>query len=179
MQKLFIVGIALLLVGGGCATPSVPDTTSVSTLQYTLPADGSITVSTRTINPVAGASFVDAEALFAQAEECGYARDASYYVDIENLFVGAPQEQYTFTIAGDYEMPTWTVTLMPNAPAYESTESFKQDFDICAVGGTMYPTDLSTSTLLFAASCGSGYSGGKENGCDAIRDAIATTLTID
>ncbi len=182
MRNLLILSIALLLVGGGCAGSSAPTSEpwSLSPLQYTLPADGKISVTTETILPDGtDASLIDAETLYTQAEECGYARDASYYLDLERLFAGTAQQRYTFTIAGDYEMPTWTVTLAPNVPAYGTLESFKQDFDICAAGGTLYPTAVSASTLLFAGSCGSGYSAGKENGCDVIRTAVAPTLKID
>lgn len=166
------VGVMILL-GAGCASKEA-QTSSVA-LGYTLPSDGSITVTSTSVN---AKDLVKADALFAQADECGYARSAEYYLDIENLFNSATGVRYTFAIAGDYEMPTWTVTVLPNAPAYTALESFKTDFDICAVGGTLYPQQIGTSSLLFSGSCGSGYSAGKKNGCDVIRKAVEPTLTV-
>lgn len=175
MLKRFLGPVAMMvLLGGGCV-PQGTQETSV-TLGYTLPSDGSITVTSVSVD---AEDLVNADALLAQAGECGYARTADYYLDIENLFDGAKGVRYTFKIAGDYEMPTWTVTVLPNAPAYASLESFKTDFDICAVGGTLYPQQMSTNALLFTNSCGSGYSGGKENGCDVIRTAVESTLTVE
>ncbi len=174
MIKRFL-GLAamMMFLGAGCGAPGA-QTTDVA-LGYTLPSDGSITV---TSVSVSADDVVNADMLLAQAEECGYARAAEYYLDIENLFSGTKGVQYTFKIAGDYEMPTWTVTVLPNAPAYAEGESFKGDFDMCAAGGSLYPKNVSPNALLFTGSCGSGYSGGKENGCEAIRAAIESTLTI-
>lgn len=173
MMKRFLGPVAIMvLLGAGC-TPGA-QTTEVA-LGYTLPSDGSITVTSVSVN---ADDVVNANTLLAQAEECGYARSAEYYLDIENLFSGAKGTQYTFKIAGDYEMPTWTVTVLPNAPVYTEIESFKGDFDICAAGGNLYPKNVSADALLFTDSCGSGYSEGKENGCDAIRAAVESTLTM-
>lgn len=181
MRKLLLAtGAALVMVGGGCAGGGEEsDSWGMSVPGFTLPADGSITVATKGVRNDPGKSLVSAEELYTMAEECGYARDVSYYTDIESLYIGVYKQEYTFTIAGDYEMPTWTVTVMPNRPGYTSLESFKQDFDVCSAGGDMYPEALSSGTLMFVSSCGSGYSGGKENGCEIIRAAIEPTLTID
>lgn len=181
MQKVIVgVGAVLLLAGGGCAGSEGADSWGLSALNYTLPEDGSITITSESVRPEKpNESLILADTLYVQALECGNARDPQYYADLENLFVGKFQQKYTFAIAGDYEMPTWTVTLMSNSPAYTSLESFKKDFDICAVGGYLYPKAMSTSTLMFTDSCGSGYSGGKENGCDAIRQAVESTLSIE
>jgi hypothetical protein len=174
MLKRFLGPVAMMvLLGGGCV-PQGTQETSV-TLGYTLPSDGSITVTSASVD---AEDVVKADALLAQADECGYARSADYYVDLENMFDGAKGVKYTFKIAGDYEMPTWTVTVLPNTPVYTSLESFKNDFDICAAGGDLYPKQVSTEALLFTESCGSGYSAGKENGCDAIRAAVESTLTV-
>lgn len=163
---------ALVLLGAGCtASPTTP----TASLAYTLPSDGSISVTTKSVD---ASTLVSADDLLAQATECGEERAAQYYLDIENTFTGMTGTEYTFTIAGDYEMPTWTVTVLPNAPAYNTQESFKKDFDICAAGGDLYPKNMNANALMFAASCGSGYSGGKENGCSAIRTAIESTLSL-
>ena len=173
MVKRFLGPVAMMvLLGGGCAGGAE---TASPTLGYTLPSDGSITVTSVAVN---ADDVVKADALLAQAAECGYARTADYYLDIAQLFTGAKGTKYTFAIAGNYEMPTWTVTVLPNAPAYGSLESFKADFDMCAVGGDLYPKQVGTETLLFANSCGSGYSAGKKNGCDAIRTVVEPTLTV-
>lgn len=172
MKRIVGVFATLVLLGGGCAGGAK---TAAPTLGYTLPSDGSITVTSATVN---AEDVVKADALLAQAAECGYNRSASYYLDTAALFTGEKGTRYTFTIAGNYEMPTWTVTVLPNAATYSSLEGFKTDFDICAVGGALYPTQMSSSSLMFTASCGSGYSGGKKNGCDAIRTAVESTLTI-
>lgn len=173
MMKRFVMsGAALALLGAGCAAQS----SSVATLGYSLPADGSITVTSREVD---ASTLVRADTLFAQAEECGYARAPQYYVDLENLFVGKTGMQYTFAIAGDYEVPTWTVTVLPNAAAYASESLFKSDFDICSAGGSLYPSAVGSANLLFTNSCGSGYSGGKENGCEVVRAAVEPTLSIE
>ncbi len=165
---------ALMFVGGGCAKEAEQ---TAATLKYTLPSDGSISVASKTVD---ASTLVSADALLAQAQECGgFVRDAQYYLDIENTFTGATGTQYTFSIVGEYEMPTWTVTVLPNTPVYSSLESFKTDFDICAVGGALYPKQAGAQTLLFANSCGSGYSAGGENGCDRIRTTIEPTLVIE
>ncbi len=170
-------GIALTLLGAGCsaggpAAPVAPE------LTYVLPSDGSVTVTESTVG---AAGLVDADALLAQATECGYARAPEYYLDIENLFAGMSARQYAFAAVGDYGSPaSWTVTVMPNAPAYGSTESFKRDFDICAVGGGLYPVEAGTSTLLFSGSCGSGYAADdRDVGCDVARKAVEATLSVE
>ena len=136
MKKVtWLIGSALLLVGAGCSSAS-PEQASLE-LTYVLPEDGSVTV---TKNAVAAGQLVNADALLAQATECGFARTAEYYLDIENLFKEKTADQYTFTTTGDYVVPSsWIVTVMPNSPLYSSTASFKQDFDICAAGGDLYP----------------------------------------
>lgn len=174
LKRVFGVMAVVVLLGGGCV-PQGTKTTEV-TLGYTLPSDGSITVTSASVN---AEDLVKADAFLVQAGECGYARSAQYYLDLENLFDGAKGVEYTFTIAGDYEMPTWKVTVLPNVPAYTSAESFKTDFDICAAGGALYPQQVSAEALLFAESCGSGYSGGKKNGCDVIRTAVEPTMSVE
>lgn len=173
---LVAASLAIVLIGGGC-TGSAPSS-SAPTLSYQLPADGSVTVSTSTVDAT---TLVDADALLAQAEECGYARAPEYYLDIENLFAGLTGTRYTFTATGDYGAPTsWTVTVLPNAPVYGSTESFKTDFDICAVGGTLYPVEAGTNALLFSGSCGSGYAADdRDVGCDVARKAVEATLAVE
>lgn len=177
MRNGFVAaGLAIILVGGGC-TGSAPSS-SAPTLSYRLPADGSVTVTETTVDAAAA---VNADALLAQAEECGYARAPEYYLDIENLFAGLTGTRYTFTATGDYGAPTsWTVTVLPNAPAYGSTESFKADFDICAVGGTLYPVEAGANALLFSGSCGSGYAADdRDIGCDVARTAVESTLSVE
>lgn len=179
MQKIAIlVGTAFLVMGAGCSSVT-PEETSME-LSYALPEDGSVTVTTTS---VAAGLLVDADALFAQATECGFARTAEYYLDIENLFKDEMATRYTFTSVGDYADPlSWTVTIMPNTPLYASTDSFKQDFDICAVGGDLYPVTAGTKTLLFTNSCGSGYKEDgetREPGCEIARKAIEPTLSVE
>ena len=178
MRNLFLpIGFALLLLGAGCSNAS-PATDVSLDLSYTLPADGSVTITKSTID---ASEVVKADALFAQATECGYARAVEYYLDIENLFVNKKAEQYVFMSVGDYSAPkTWTVTVLPNTPLYGSTDSFKTDFDICAVGGDMYPFQSGANTLVFTNSCGSGDMNDgeiKESGCDVARNAIEATIT--
>ena len=171
-KRIVMMFATVVLLGGGCAGGVK---TTLPTLGYTLPSDGSITVTSAAVN---GEDIVKADALLAQAAECGYSRSASYYLDTAALFTGEKGTRYTFTIAGNYEMPTWTVTVLPNAATYSSLEGFKTDFDICAAGGDLYPSKVSPDSLMFIAGCGSGYSDGKKNGCDAIRTAVESTLTI-
>ncbi len=173
MKNVFAAGAVILLMGGGCASGGKAAEVS---LVYTLPVDGTITVTSKAVD---ASTLVRADVLLAQAEECGSARSPQYYVDLENLFVGETGMQYTFAVAGDYEMPTWTVTVLPNTASYTDEGLFAGDFGICAAGASMYPSTISSSTLLFIDSCGSGYSGGKENGCDVIRAAIEPTLSIE
>ncbi len=179
MKKVtWLIGSALLLVGAGCSSAS-PEQASLE-LTYVLPEDGSVTV---TKNAVAAGQLVNADALLAQATECGFARTAEYYLDIENLFKEKTADQYTFTTTGDYAVPSsWIVTVMPNSPLYSSTASFKQDFDICAAGGDLYPVTAGSKTLLFSNSCGSGYQKDGETrtpGCDVVREVIEPTLSVE
>jgi hypothetical protein len=175
MLKRILGPLALVvLVGGGCAPQAAQE--SSLTLGYTLPSDGSITVTSAPIN---AKDLVNGGALLLQAEECGYARTADYYLDVENLFDDAKGVEYTFTISGDYAFPTWTVTVLPNAPAYESFESFKMDFNLCSPGGELMPGQSSAEALLFTHSCSYGDEAGKKNGCGTIREIIESTLTLE
>ncbi len=179
MKKIsWLIGSALLLMGAGCSSAS-PDQASLE-LTYTLPDDGSVTVIK---NSVAAGLLVDADLLFTQATECGFARTVEYYLDIENLFKEKMADQYTFTTTGDYADPSsWIVTVMPNSPLYSSTDSFRQDFNVCAVGGDLYPVTAGTKALLFSNSCGSGYQENdetRESGCDVVREVIEPTLFVE
>lgn len=165
----------LLLLGAGCASESRPTPESIT---YTLPSDGSVTV-TRSFLPAS--DVVVANDLLAQAQECGYARDAQYYLDLENLYKWEQAQQYTFSAKGDDGTAgSWTVTTISNAAKYSSFESFKQDFDICAVGGVYYPLAVGDTALVMSSSCGSGYTaeGSSGNsGCEAARDAVLATIS--
>lgn len=169
-MKVLASGLVLAAIGAGCST------NTPFALEYSLPADGSVTVSTASLP---ASSLVRADALLAQAEECGTARSAQYYVDLENLFSGETATRYTFTIEGDYEMPSWTVTVLPNAASYSEPSLFKDDFGICAAGADMYPKLVGANALLFSASCGTGYSDGKENGCAEIKSLVEPTLALE
>lgn len=174
MRNALLAAFCVVLLGGGCVGAS-PSAESQLGFSYVLPADGSVTVSKTT---VAARSLFTADDLFLQATECGFARTADYYLDLENLFTGLNAEQYTFAGAGS-QSASWTVTVMANAPVYSSLESFKTDFDICAAGGKLYPSAVSANTLLFVESCGSGMEDAASTGCEAIRSAIEGTITIE
>ncbi len=177
-KTLLSLGSMIILLGAGCSGASSPSP-ALPDLSFALPSDGSVTVARSTVD---AQTLVDADALFAQATECGFARTADYYLDIENLFAGQSAERYAFTAAGDFAEPsTWTVTVMPDAPAYASTSSFKQDFDICAVGGSLYPVRAESGALIFSDSCGSGYQKDGETraqGCETARKAVEPTIAI-
>ena len=128
------------------------------------------------------ASIFTTSTLFSQAEECGYARDLSYYEDLINNLQNAKAQIYYFeaTPPENYQSNGWMITAIPNVFSYKTLAEFKKDFDICAVGGGLYPLDLNTNTLLFTSSCGSGYADdtGRENGCEVVSEIVGPTIKI-
>ena len=129
---------------------------------------------------VATGNVFTASDLHFAAEECGTAQPLSYYEALVQKFENVDPEFTTFIPTGDYQNPTsWYVLAVPNVPGYRTMEEFRADFDVCAAGG-VYPLRISSSTLLFAPSCGSGYGDGTEReiGCELARDAMEPTLTL-
>lgn len=113
--------------------------------------------------------FGTSSALAAMSQECGMERDAAFYDEQMAKLDGKTALVYDFTAMGDVQAPsTWTVTLVPNVFGYGSTAALKKDFDICAAGGNMYPTDVNEDWLVFESSCGTGYSDDSDRkvGCD-------------
>lgn len=187
MKTYKLLGSAVLgltLLGGGCLGSSdvvVGDRAIDQLITFGEFDDNQIS----TAMPVeeAATSMFAAETLFSQAEECGYARDLSYYIDLMTSLEGVQAQIYTFDAVptDDYQGPTgWTVVAMPNVLGYPSMDSFRTDFNICAVGGNLYPLDFNANTLIFASSCGSGYADdtGRPNGCLTVREQVEPTIVI-
>lgn len=179
-----LVSISLLLVGGGCFNQS----NNVDVGDQ--PIDQLITfgefdedkISTGMPIKELATSIFSADTLLSQAQECGYARTPSFYTDLINNLQGVKTQIYYFeaTPPENFQTNGWTITAIPNVFGYKTLAEFKKDFDICAVGGQLYPLDLNTNTLLFSSSCGSGYADdtGRENGCEVVSEIVGPTIKI-
>lgn len=119
--------------------------------------------------------FFTAEGLYSLAQECGseeeleHFEDLMYEIDDETLF------QYNFEYLGESQGAYgYTLSVMRNVPGYEDYSEFSDDFNICAVGGRLYPLEANDDWLLFGGSCGSGYDDGSglPHGCDLIRESL-------
>lgn len=179
-----LVSISLLLAGGGCLSQS----NSIAVGDQ--PIDQLITVGQFDENKVSvgmpieelAAPIFSATALQSQAKECGTTKELSYYQSLMSKMEGVKSQTFHFAALpdADYQANGWTVTAIPNVFGYNNILEFKADFDICAVGGDLYPLTLNDNTLLFTSSCGSGYADdtGLENGCEVVSEIVGPTIRI-
>ncbi|MEK9156714.1 MAG: hypothetical protein AAB448_01090 [Patescibacteria group bacterium] len=127
-------------------------------------------------------SFVDytEKDLESMSNECGTVHEAGYFENLIEEFSGSEKIVYSFSSTEPSQQGNYRVTIIPNTPGYTRLEDFQKDFDICAVGGDMYPQMISEDWLMFTNSCGSGYDDGSglPPGCDVMRQAIEPTLQL-
>lgn len=103
------------------------------------------------------AELFTAESLEAQAVgDCAKTVDEGYFDTLASAFEGVKGTQYSFK-ANSTETEVYTVTLFPNTTSYGTFESFRNDFEICAVGGEAYPIRLNEEALMFGSGCGAAY----------------------
>lgn len=183
--KIFLSLISFLLIGGGCFSQGNNIEVGNQPIDQLINFGEFDENKISTGMPVEGSTslFFTADALFSQAEECGSARSLSYYQDLMSALENVQAQTYYFEAVPNenYQKPNgWTVTAVPNVLGYQTMESFQADFDICAVGGKLYPLNLNANTLLFSSSCGSGYAddSGRENGCEVVSEAVGPTIKI-
>ena len=112
--------------------------------------------------------------LFEESKNCQTYKSWYYFEDLlRNFSDNDCGVEYNF----DY---LWKVTVIPNKIGYKDLESFKEDFDICGVGGDLYPYLISDNYLLFVSSCKvESYDDyNLLEHCENIRNNIEPTLSI-
>ncbi len=115
--------------------------------------------------------------LLAQAKECGTTVNEEELAGRLQALWSANVRQYDFIPADSGEGEAWIVTMIANNGLYEDLDTFKADFNICEVGGGLYPTRMNDSWLMFYSSCGAGYAEEPTgNTCSDVREAIEPTL---
>lgn len=113
-----------------------------------------VTVTEKTVN---FSDLFTEESLTKQAVgDCGKTIDEGYFASLTEAFQNRTGTQYSFTANG-FESEVYTVTIFPNATHYPGVETFQNDFEICSVGGTTYPSRMNEEALLFTSGCGAGY----------------------
>ncbi|MBU0645866.1 hypothetical protein KJ611_00075 [Patescibacteria group bacterium] len=128
-----------------------------------------------------GAGYFNLTTLSALARECGTTVDSEHLRSIETKLNPLMGVKYIFTYQGESQQANvYVVTVIPNAPGYETLDQFKKDFDFCAVGGDYYPHALSAGWLMFVSSCGSGYrdESGRPVGCEEVEKALGDSLKL-
>lgn len=85
--------------------------------------------------------------LFEESKNCRTNKSWYYF---ENLVKNFDDNDCGIEYNFDY---LWKVTIIPNKIGYKDINSFKEDFDICGVGGDLYPYLISENYLLFVSSC--------------------------
>ncbi|MFA6474708.1 MAG: hypothetical protein WCV88_00730 [Patescibacteria group bacterium] len=123
-----------------------------------------------------------ADQLQSNATECGSQHESGYFDQLVTMFNGTVMTTYDFKYTGASQTAdTFKVTLIPNTAGYTSLDQFKNDWDICATGGSLYPTMLNTDWLLFEDSCGSGFDDGSglPIGCDEVKKVVEPSLKLN
>lgn len=119
------------------------------------------------------------EQLKIMSEECGVEHDEAYFDSLVAEFTNSKEIRYSFNYEEKYQdTKAFTVTLLPNKAEYSSLEEFKNDFDLCAAGGDLYPLKLNEDWLLFVNSCGSGGSD-VDLSCDELRKIVEPSLILN
>lgn len=122
------------------------------------------------------------EKLKKMSDECGVEHNDSYFNKLVEKFSSTKEIVYTFKNKNsNQDSSDFVVTLIPNEAKYSSLDEFQKDFDLCAAGGDLYPTQLSEDWLLFENSCGSGAGNNFENNfsCDEIREIVEPSLKLN
>lgn len=118
--------------------------------------------------------------LESNAKECenGMSTGLAYWGDLSDLFTNANQNisyEYLFSYKGESQDPkNLYVTVVPNAAGWTTMKEFKDNLNVCSVGGNLYPYSMNDQWLVFESSCGSGFDdgSGKPIGCSVIKDTL-------
>lgn len=119
-----------------------------------------------------------AEKLRSMSNECGAEHEEDYFDSLVSEFTNSKEIRYSFNYEEkDQDTRAFTVTLLPNKAEYSSLEEFKNDFNLCAAGGDLYPEQLNKDWLLFINSCGSGSL--KDGSCDEVKKIVELSLKLN
>lgn len=120
--------------------------------------------------------------LSLMSKECSKDNDDDYFDKLVDKFNSSKEISYSFSYReGDEDSRPFVVTLIANEAGYRNLEEFKKDFDLCAAGGDLYPSQLNSDWLLFVSSCGSGAGGEASDdqfSCDTIKKIVEPSLEI-
>ena len=183
MKRSFLLIVTILLVAAGCDN-KVPQNSvtqngaSAEPLGYR--NNPSLFVASKTAFSLENK--FSANTLAAQSEECGTRHSVSYYNDLLTRFGPVQGTEYQFKYKGQsQDSGTYIVTVIPNEVGYADLKSFQDDFNICAVGGNMYPSLISQNYLLFKSGVNSGFDdeSGLPFGSEEIQKFIDPTLKLE
>lgn len=118
------------------------------------------------------------ERLKIMSDECGVVHEEDYFDNLVSQFINTKETTYTFNYINNQSSRPFVLTLLPNKAKYLSLEEFKNDFDLCAAGGDLYPLKLNEDWLLFVNSCGSGGSDANLS-CDELRAIVEPSLILN
>lgn len=172
-------------MGAGCTSTDTPQE-ETATEPAAMEAVEAFTYEMADVPAMETVSFVPfsdlytAETLASQATECGTEFVEGHFEAVYEVFKDATVQKHTFTYLEEAQGPdTYVLYAMANEAGYKTFDEFKADFDICAVGGTAYPSESSSSYLLLSSTCGSGYDdeSGLPHGCTLIQDALTVQIT--
>ncbi len=111
--------------------------------------------------------------LKSMADECGTQPKVGYFEKLITKFNNVNKTVYTFKHTGNNQEGVYTLTLLPNKPAYISLDQFKKDFNVCSTSGNAYPIMLNSRWLLFGSPCGS------NSVCAEIEKVLKPTLKLN
>jgi len=121
------------------------------------------------------------EDLTSMALDCGSESTRGYFDTLVATYKDTSLINYGFEYDGESQRPSgWNIALLPNLMNYSSLEAFQDDFNVCSVGGGLYPEKMNKDWLLFVGSCGSGYAddSGLPIGCDEVRKIVEPTIEL-
>jgi hypothetical protein len=122
------------------------------------------------------------EKLKRMSNGCGVEHDEGYFDKLIAKFKNTKEIVYSFKHKNsEQDSRAFVVTLLPNKAKYLSLEEFKKDFDLCAAGGDLYPTQLNEDWLLFVNSCGSGAANNFDNNfsCEEVKEIVEPSLNLN
>ena len=183
MNKLFLLLIGFAVVLSSCVFGEVMEEEEVEEVEVEevevdtldpLTYDLGGVEADVSVEEVAFGDLFTAAGLEAGATECGTPFEGGSFEWLVEQMEDNVGYKYSFTYLGESQDPTgYEITLMPNTMEY-SIDGLKADFDICAVGGQYYPTDVNDEWMLFVGSCGSGYADGSglPIGCSEVKENL-------
>ncbi|RLC35019.1 hypothetical protein DRH14_01740 [Candidatus Shapirobacteria bacterium] len=124
-----------------------------------------------------------ADELYQNNLECGLSNGLDYFQKFVNSF-SENEQGHVYEISytePSQEPKSWVLTIIPNQIGYTDIAEFRQNFNICAVGGTTYPFLLSKKYLMFVSACGSGADdmSGLPHGCDIISKTLSDLIKLN